>query len=162
MKPIFQGSAVVLATLALAACGGTEAEPEAADIEVVGEPTMEPTGEMGGMSGMEGMMQSGGMMQQMQTHMEMMGGVGADSLMVMMPEHRQMVANMLAQMNREMREMNMTTDGEWNATVDALRQDLIHLPEMTADELDAFLPEHQARINQLIEMHRSMMDSMNK
>lgn len=141
----------------LGACGGADA-PEAETEAVVAEPA-------GGMEGMEGMggmpsMQQGGIDPQLQAHMQMMQSASGDQLTAMVPEHRQLVANMIAQMNREMREMNMTTDAKWNETVDALRNDLVRLPEMTADEIKAFLPEHQARINQLAEMHQGMMGNM--
>ena len=43
----------------------------------------------------------------------------------MVPEHRQLVANRIAHMNREMRDMNVTTDAKWNETVDVLRKDLV-------------------------------------
>jgi hypothetical protein len=117
---------------------------------------------MQGMPGMGGM-QPGGMMDmmaRMQSHMQMMQGMVADSMHAMMPQHRQMVGNMLAQMNREMREMNMATDTAWNATVDSLRQDLTRLPQMSARELHAFMPEHHRRMMSLMEMHRRMMGNM--
>lgn len=65
-----------------------------------------------------------GMMERMRGHMEAMGSLPADSLGDMLPTHRQMVANMLAQMNREVREMEMSADSAWDATVDSLRSDL--------------------------------------
>ncbi len=46
------------------------------------------------------------------------------------------------------------------ACVDALRQDLVRMPEMSADELKTFIPEHQSRITKLREMHRGMMANM--
>ncbi len=64
---------------------------------------------------------------------------------------------MLAQMNREMREMDMAGDEAWTATVDSLRQDLTRMPEMSRDEMAATMPGHRARMNRLMEMHRSMM-----
>ncbi len=39
-----------------------------------------------------------------------------------------MAANMLAQFNREMSQMNMPDDPAWRATVDSLRQDLARMP----------------------------------
>ncbi len=66
---------------------------------------------------------------------------------------------MLAQMNREMREMDMAGDEAWTATVDSLRQDLTGMPEMSPDEMAATLPGHRARMNRLMEMPRSMMGS---
>lgn len=66
---------------------------------------------------------------------------------------------MLAQMNREMRGMDMAGDEAWTATVDSLRQDLTGMPEMSPDEMAATLPGHRARMNRLMEMPRSMMGS---
>jgi hypothetical protein len=101
-----------------------------------------------------------GSMQEMEAHMQMVRNAGADSLRAMLPMHRQMAANLLAQMNREMREMNMAADPAWTATADSLRQDLTRMPEMGADELRAMMPGHDARLTRLMEMHRAMMGKM--
>jgi uncharacterized lipoprotein len=147
--------AALLATLA--ACGGSEEEtPEAA-------PSHAPAAAApaGGMEGMPGMQSGEGVAADpLDAHMQMMQGASGDQLKAMVPEHRQMVANMIAQYNREMRDMNMSTDANWNSTVDALRQDLVRMPEMSADELKTFIPEHQSRITKLREMHRGMMGNM--
>ena len=105
-------------------------------------------------------MQGTDMMQQMQSHMSMMQGFGTDSMQAMLPTHRQMLANMIAQMNREMRDMNMASDTAWGALADSLRQDLVRMPEMGAQELHTFMPEHHGRVARLIEMHRAMMGRM--
>jgi hypothetical protein len=114
-----------------------------------------------GSDAMEGMsdMQNG-MMGEMMAHMQMMRGAGADSMQAMLPMHRQMVANMLAQMNREMRDMGMSADAQWNATVDSLRSDLTRMPEMSSEELQALMPAHQDRMMRLMAMHRTMMSDM--
>jgi hypothetical protein len=159
---IFKRTLGAIATvLLLAGCGGEDAgEPSADGVDET------PTAEMQGMEGtgdmqsMPGMQMDGGMMEQMQSHMQMMQGAPGDSLMTIMPMHRQMTANMLARMNREMRGMNMTADADWNATVDSLREDLIRMPEMGAAELQAWMPEHGARVERLMEMHRGMMEEM--
>jgi hypothetical protein len=137
--------------MVVAACG---AEQERSDPDPA-ESGVAPTD---GMEGMEGMQD--GMMEQMAAHMQMMDGAGADSLHAMMPTHRQTAANMLARMNREMRDMNMTADAAWNATVDSLRQDLTRMPELTGSELEAIMPGHRARMMRLMEMHRTMMSEM--
>src|SRR5688500_19157274 len=84
-----------------------------------------------GMAGMEGM--RGGASAQMMAdggaHLEIMRTAMGDSMKAMLPMHRQMVANMIAQLDREMRDMNMTGDAAWNATLDSLRQDLRVMPE---------------------------------
>ena len=139
--------------LALAACGGPDAAREEA-----AAPAAAPAGE-GAAPGMQGMsgMQGGGMAEEMQAHMRSMQGVDGDSLKAMLPMHRQMAANMIAQMNREMRDMNMAADAGWTATVDSLRQDLVRMPEMAGAELQSFMPAHQARLERLVQTHRAMM-----
>ena len=150
---VLRNPAFVLASaLVLTACG---AEQQAQDDAAPPEAETEPASGMAGMEGMED-----GMMSQMTTHMQMMDGASGDSIQSMLPMHRQMAANMLAQMNREMRDMNMTTDEAWNATVDSVRQDLRGMPEMSASELEAAMPGHHARMMRLMEMHRSMMSDM--
>jgi PBP1b-binding outer membrane lipoprotein LpoB len=133
----------------------TEDAPAPAEVDA-GTDTMPGMSDMPGMQ--DGMM--GGMMGQMMGHMQMMRGAGADSMQAMLPMHRQMVANMLAQMNREMREMNMTTDARWDATVDSLRNDLTRMPEMSGSELQTMMPAHHDRMMRLMEMHRTMMSDM--
>jgi hypothetical protein len=99
----------------------------------------------------------GGTLEQMQAHLGSMRGAGGDSLKAMLPTHRPMTANMIAEMNREMRQMNMPADPAWTATVDSLRQDLVRMPEMSPAELQGAMPAHEARIERLMQMHRSMM-----
>ena len=166
MKRVLRSSAFALvATSILAACGGAEEDPAVeADAPAAAEPVAQAGGMEGmqGMEGMEGMasMQQGGITAQLQGHMQMMQGASGEQLKQMLPEHRQLVANMIAQMNREMRDMEMSDDTEWDQTVTALRDDLVRLPEMAPEELKSFMPEHQARIDRLIAMHRDMMGSM--
>lgn len=152
--------AILTMALSLAACSGNDAT---ADAESDQPPTpgrdIDAMSGMGGMQGMQGM-GDGGMMPQMQTHLRLMDGAGADSLASMLPTHRQMVANMIAQFNKDMRDMNMTGDSVWNATVDSLRQDLSRMPEMRASELQQFMSAHGARVTRLMESHREMMGDM--
>ena len=148
----------VLVVGALAACGGEEA-PEAETEVVVAEPAGEMEG-MEGMQGMGGMQMGGGMMEQMQAHMQQMEGATGEQLQANLVEHRQVVANMISQMNREMRDMDMSANTEWNTTIEAVREDLRRLPEMSAAELEGFMPEHRQRVMRLLEMHREMMGNM--
>lgn len=150
----------VIATLSLAACaGGGDGEGAAETATPAGDTAQAAMPGMEGTPGMQGM-GGGGMMEQMQAHMRTMDGAGADSIQAMLPMHRQMVANMISQFGREMREMNMKVDAKWQATIDSLRQDNIRLPEMDAGELRAFMPGHRERVVRLLEMHRSMMAKM--
>ena len=114
---------------------------------------------MKGMEGMHGMMDStmGGMSGEMHARMMSMSG---DSLKSMLPMHRQMVANMIAKMNGEMRDMKMASTSEWPATVDSLRKDLVRMPELGSAELKAMMPMHMARVMRLGEMHQTMMRAM--
>jgi hypothetical protein len=154
----FRGIALVAgAVLLLGACNGGR---DGADTDAAS--TQADTSGMGGMSNMADMggMQAG-RMEQMGAHMQAMHGASADSMRAMLPMHRQMVANMIAQMRREMRDVKMTADAQWNATVDSLRSDLTSMPEMSAQELHAFMPEHHSRVLRLMDMHRAMMKNLN-
>ena len=152
---------VAAAALALAlttACGGGgDASPEQA-----AAPDSSTAATGGGMAGMEGMDAGQGddTTEQMRAHMQGMRGARGDSLASMLPMHRQMAGNLLAQMNREMGQMNMQADASWTATVDSVRQDLTRMPEMNAAQLQALMPQHEARLNRLMDMHRSMMGGM--
>ena len=103
------------------------------------------------------MMMGSGMMDSMQTHMRMMDTMSADRMKATLPQHRQMVANMLAQLNGEMRKMNMPPDARWTALADSVRQDHVRMPEMSAGELRSFMPAHGGRVMRLMGMHRTMM-----
>lgn len=150
----------VTIALALAACsGGRDSKASADSAAPAGDSAQMAMSDMKGMTGMNGM-GSSTMMAQMQSHMRMMDGAGADSMQTMLPVHRQMVANMISQFGNEMREMNMKADPVWNTTIDSLRQDNIRMPDMTASELRTFMPRHSARVMRLMEMHRSMMTKM--
>ena len=115
---------------------------------------------MEGMEGMGGMRMSGAMMERMRAHMGQIDGRTGEQMMADLPRHRQMVANMISQMNREMREMDMAADEEWSSTIGALREDLRRLPEMSGEELESFMPDHRKRVMRLMEMHESMMAGM--
>lgn len=159
---------MLFAAISLAACAGGKDEEgaaaAAADTAKAVMPVMHGVEETSGTSGTAGMpgMGGGGMMvEEMTAHMRKMDGAGADSLKAMIPGHRQMMANMISQFDRDMRGMTMT-DGGWQATVDSLRRDNVQMPEMSAGELRSFLPAHSARVTRLMEMHRSMMANMEK
>ncbi len=141
--------------------GGQATQPATGMQGMPGMPGMGDTSGTGGMRGMAGM-HGGDMMTQMQDHLRMMNGASGDSLETMLPAHRQMVGNMLAQMNQQMRSMNMTADPQWMALVDSLRQDLVRMPEMSPTLLQNLMPAHRARVTRLMQMHRSMMGSVQK
>lgn len=115
---------------------------------------------MVGMAGMDQSMASVAMMESMGAHLQALNGASADSLAAALPAHRQAVANLIAQTNREMRDMGMSGDEQWNATVDSLRQDLVRLPELSGAEVRDLMPMHRDRVMHLIAMHRQMLASM--
>jgi len=140
--------------LSVAACGrsGEVADESAA--------ARADTGMMPGMPGMA--MGDTSMMSQMQSHIRMMEGVSADSMMTMLSMHRMMLANMISQFNTDMRAMNVQPDARWQATVDSLRNDLTRMPELSASEISQMMPAHHARVMRLMDMHRAMMGGMKK
>lgn len=156
------GVLAIAAAVALSACARDNGGDGADTAALAGDTARGAAQDTSGMQGMQGMqgMGGGGMMEQMQAHMRMMDGAGADSMKAMLPMHRQMVANMISQFDGEMRQMNMKADPAWQATIDSLRQDNVRLPEMSASELRAFMPQHHARVMRLMDMHRAMMGNM--
>lgn len=93
----------------------------------------------------------------MMAHMQTMHAMHGDSLMMMMPQHGQMLGNMMTHMDREMQSMNLSPDSLESALADSLRSDLMRMPGMSAPEMEAFMPGHQARVMRMMEMHGSMM-----
>ena len=93
----------------------------------------------------------------MTAHMRTMDTSSAASLQAILPMHRQMVANMLSQMNSDMRSMNMTADAKWTALADSVRQDLVRLPEMNAQQLKQNMTAHHGRVTRLMQSHMAMM-----
>jgi hypothetical protein len=151
MKQLLRGSVLALVTLAACGGGGENAQQSGAQSQSGAAPAADTARQA-----MQGMDE--GMMAEMQSHMQGMMGASGDSLMKMLPAHRQMTANMLAQMNQQMR--GMSAGPEWSNAVNAVRQDLTRMPEMSAEELKAYLPQHQEHVKKLMEMHRSMMGNM--
>ena len=160
-------TAVFIATV-LVACGRSESRTgspadsaattrgnsSAGSLEGANRPSSTSTA--GAMPGMMSM----ATLDSMETHMRMMDGMSGEQMKSTLPAHRQMLANMLSQMNQEMRSMNMSGDPQWTATADSIRQDLIQMPEMSPQELKRVMPAHHARITRLMEMHRKMTQKM--
>lgn len=138
--------ALVGLLIGLGACGGDE--PAAGGMgDMPGMPATEPAG-------------NGDVTADMRAHLDGMATMSADSLPMVLSTHRQKVANMLAQMNREMRDMNMGADAAWNATVDSLRADLTAMPGMSGADLARLVPAHRGRVERLMSMHATMMGGM--
>jgi len=172
MNTLFRfAGTVTLASLAtIAACrskdssNGTASSDSAANAgagSLEGPTRKDTSGGMAAMPCMSGgqmvNMMDAAMMDSMQTHLTMMDSMSADRMKAMLAMHRQMVANMLSRMNSEMRQMNMSPDAAWTATIDSVRQDLTNMPEMSGSQVKAMMPEHHARVTRLLQAHRAMM-----
>jgi hypothetical protein len=144
---------VACVVVSTATCGGPEpdeSETGAVD-EMPGTPSeREPGMDMAGGDQMQ-------MMQRMRTHMQHMSGVPADSLMEVMPMHRQMVGQMLQGMDPATMRMGAQPDSMWIATRDSVRSDLTRMEGMSAEELREVMPAHRARVERLMSMHDSVM-----
>ena len=132
-----------------------------------GETTTTRPDTSGGMSGMNAM--SGGMamdssmsrmIDSMRAEMTRMTSETPEQMKSMISMHRQMAANILAQMNSEMRSMNMSGDAAWTALVDSVRQDLVRMPDLSGAQLRTFVTAHRTRMERLMSMHRDMMGKM--
>lgn len=161
--PYFRGLLALATAAVLSACARKpDAERPADSTPAAGNTTASASRDTAAMPSMAEMhgMGGGSTMEKMQAHMRMMDGAGADSMKAMLPMHRQMVANMISQFDRDMRSMNMKSDAAWQATIDSVRQDNLRLPEMSAADLRSFMPAHGARVMRLMDMHRAMMGNM--
>lgn len=110
----------------------------------------------GSMPGMQVSMDTSRTMERMEAHMRAMEGASADSVQAMLPMHQRMVSNMIAQLNRDMGNMNMSGDTAWTATVDSVQRDLTRMPSMSSSELQQFTPGHHGRVTRLMGMRRAM------
>jgi hypothetical protein len=102
-------------------------------------------------------MTSTAMLDSMQAHMRRAGHMSADEMTAMIPMHRQMVGNMLSQMDSESHAKNLPPNSTWNALADSVRRDLARLPELNKNEVKQAMPADCARVTRLIRMHQSMM-----
>ena len=165
MRMTLRCSAVVVGLVLLAACGAPNNKTRAKDsVANANAGSLEGPSRRDSATTATGMatamvpgMMSGPMIDSMKAEMRVMHGMSGDRMKAMLPRHRQMVAKMLSEMNQEMRSMNMPSDAAWAAVTDSLRQDLIHMPDIDAKELESFMPAHQARLTRLIQMHQRMM-----
>lgn len=165
MRPrynVLKGSVSLLAVL-LAACTKGPQDRPAGNASPTVIPDPRPMNGMRGMTtsdadsapGMLGMMN--GLSPEMQSQLRTMRAADAVTMRSLVPGHRQMVANMLSQMNGEMRQMHTTANAGWTTLVDSIRQDLVAMPDQDAASLRGMMPAHLARVRQLGALHASMM-----
>lgn len=157
MKTVRCALLLIAAVMILGSCGDERADEASPDRSGTA-PNAMSAGRGDGVAETSGTPDaSGDMMARMELHLHTMMAAEPDSMTSLVPVHRQMTANMIAQANREMGDMNMIPDSAWVATVDSLRTDLTRLPEMSGAELEAFMPGHHGRVMRLMEAHRTMM-----
>lgn len=144
-------SALALA-LVLAGCGGDQDDVGTAETAVLDTPSM--TMQPGMPGGMAPMARMGPEMMgsEWQRHMAAMHAAAGDSLQAIMPMHRQMVTGMMETMGGR---MGMAMDSAWMATRDSLRRDLERMQNMTPAEMEAFLQEHDARMQRMLRMYQA-------
>ena len=148
----------VLASLLL--FSGCKKEQAAPPTQVSTEKATTPADSGAAMPGMGGMGGASGMMAGMDSEMRAMLNGPADSMKAMLPMHRQMAANMLSQMDTEMRSMNTKADPAWTALADSVRADLTRMPDHSAADLKGMMDGHAARMRRLMEMHQKMGGGM--
>jgi hypothetical protein len=145
-------AALACVLVSAATCGDQEQEAEPGMMD--GMPGTATDGEMDTpMVGGDQMQ----MMQQMRMHMQQMSSVSADSLMEIIPMHRQMAGQMLAGMDQTSVGRGMQMDSTWSATMDSVRSDLARIEGMSAQELEELMPAHRTRLQRLMSMHDSVM-----
>jgi hypothetical protein len=147
-----------LAAVAVA-CGSPDQSSKSAPPADAKTPAKADSQPMAGMHGMNAS-PTAAQIQEMEMHLKTLDGKPRDQLKGLLMDHRQRVANLIAALNDEMRSMNMPPDAAWRATVDSLRQDLVHLADLSASELVTAMPAHRGRIVHMIAMHREMAAKM--
>ncbi len=106
---------------------------------------------------MAGMAVSSEAIRRMRLLLDSVGATQGRTVIGMIPAHRTITANLLANMQSDMTAMSMPGDASWTTTVDSVRQDLVRLAELTPAETLALMPAHRARVLRLLAMHSAMM-----
>ena len=153
-KPLLLAG-VALLTLACAKESPQNAPPaqQTAAVDTARAADSAGTAGMPGMGGMAGM--SGAQMGQMMAQMKSMQGMHGDSLMKMMPMHRQMAESMLGQMEKEMQAANKAADAKWKALDDSVHADLTRMSSMSAAEMEKGMAAVHARMTRLMDMYKT-------
>ena len=146
---------LILGGLALAGCGGKDADEQAVGSRpgegMAGMPM--DSGRMAGPMGMEGMR----MMPMMREHMDSMRRMAPARMPQMMATHERMMAQVMDRMGADMRGMGMAADTGWTALTDSVKRDLAELPGLRGEELAARMKAHGMRVERLLAMHEHMV-----
>ncbi len=149
--------------LALSACSSTDRTtrsatdelPQTAERGILNAmPSMDSAGELnrGGTVGA-----SAAMMLAWVAHDRSFRQLRGRKLVMALPEHRQLTANLVSQMQLDMRAAQISTARPWGALVDSVLHDLVRLPDESVSGVTAMMPAHRARVARLISMHAQML-----
>lgn len=94
---------------------------------------------------------------QVETHVQLLASANGDSLKALVPADQRVVTNLIADCEMMMRQMKIDPPRKWTNAVTDLRQDLAKMPAMSPSQLQAFMPEHRKRIEEMLSMRRDMM-----
>lgn len=147
-------SVLVLAGMALAGCGGGGAGKPAASGGIGGAST--DTTRVGGRMGMAGM----DMSPMMREHLDSLTRMAPAQMSQMLATHERMMSQMMDNMGRDMRGMNMGGNAAWTALSDSVRRDLADLPRLAGTALSERMQAHGDRVRRLLAAHESMMHGM--
>ena len=100
---------------------------------------------------------SAALMDSMEKRLESLEGVSAAQMKTIVPAHGQLVARLLAELDADLRTMNLAPDAAWRALTDSVRRDLTRMPKMEGSELRVFMPDHHRRVDHLMTTHRKLM-----
>ena len=101
---------------------------------------------------------SAALMDSMERRLESLEGVSAAQMKTIVPAHAQLVARLLAELDADLRTMNLAPDAAWRALTDSVRRDLTRMPKMEGSELRVFMPDHHRRVDHLMTMHRKLLN----
>ena len=117
-------------------------------------PSMDSAGELnrGGTVGA-----SAAMMRDWVAHDRALRRLRGRKLMAALPDHRRVTANLVSQMQMDMRAAQISTARPWDALVDSVLHDLVRLADESVSGVTARMPAHRARVARLITMHARML-----
>lgn len=75
---------------------------------------------------------------------------GAAEQKELLPAHISAVAGMLDRFETKVRAMHVKMDPDWVAVIDSVKNDMKRMPDMSTDQLHAFLPEHNRRVMRIV------------
>ena len=100
---------------------------------------------------------SAAMMRDWVAHDRALRRLRGSKLMAALPDHRQLTANLVSQMQMDMRAAQISTARPWDALVDSVLHDLVRLPDESVSGVTSMMPAHRARVARLITMHARML-----